>query len=95
LSTEREGRVFPVDGNLHYLSTIRSGSGAQSRRERQGFMMERFWGERESGEEANGWQGRVPERVSGFIRRGRLGLGCSGVGRDWASRAALQGGVVH
>jgi CO dehydrogenase/acetyl-CoA synthase delta subunit len=47
LSAEREGRVFPVDGNLHHFPMICSGSSAQSRRERQGFMMERFWGERE------------------------------------------------
>jgi hypothetical protein len=58
-------------------------------------MVDRSWGERESGENANGRQERVPERVSGLICWDRLGLGCSGVEHDWASRAALRGGVVH
>jgi hypothetical protein len=97
LSAERErGKVVSRSmATFTVLPTIYSGSGAQQWRERQGFMVERSWGERESGEGANGRQERVLERVSGFIRRDRLGLGCSGVGRNWASRVALRGSVVH
>jgi hypothetical protein len=96
LSAEREREwVSRSMATFTMLPMIYSGSGAQQRRERQGFMVERSWGERESGESANGQQEMVPERFSGFICRDRLGLGCSGVGRDWASRAALRGGVVH
>jgi hypothetical protein len=64
LSTQREREEFSLsDGNLHRLPTVYSGSSAQQRRERRSFMVERLWGERESGEEANGRQGRFLERL--------------------------------
>jgi hypothetical protein len=54
-------------------------------------MAARSCGERGSGEEANGWQGRVPEGVSGFIwsrwSRCRVHL----VGHGWVKWAALLG----
>jgi hypothetical protein len=77
------------------LPTVYSGSGAQQRREKLVSMAARSRGERGSGGEANERTGRVPEGVSSFISRGGLGLGCSESGNDWASQAALWGGVVH
>jgi hypothetical protein len=50
---------------------------------------------RESGEGENERQERVLEGVSGFISPDGHGLGCTGVGRDWASCAALWDGIVH
>jgi hypothetical protein len=50
---------------------------------------------RESGEGANEQHERVPEGVSGFISPDGHGLGCTGVGRNWAAWAALWGGIVH
>jgi hypothetical protein len=95
LSTEREGRGSPDRRQPSPLPTVYSGSGAQQWREKLVSMAARSCGERESGGEANERQGRVPEGVSSYISRGGLGLGCSGSGNDWVSRAAFRGGVVH
>jgi hypothetical protein len=54
-------------------------------------MAARSCGERESGEEANGRQGRVPEGVSGFIRLGWSGCRVHLVGHGWARWAAFLG----
>jgi hypothetical protein len=40
-------------------------------------------------------EGRFLEGFSAFNCRSRLGLGCTGNGRDWASWASLWGGIVH
>jgi hypothetical protein len=95
LSTKREGRGFPDRRQPSPFAVGLLRLGAQQRQEKMVSMATRFYGERESGREANERQGRVPEGVSSFISRGGLGLGCSGSGNDWASRAALRGGVVH
>jgi hypothetical protein len=50
---------------------------------------------RESGEGKNERHERVPEGVSGFISPDGLILVCIGDGCDWASWAALWGGIVH
>jgi hypothetical protein len=48
LSIEREVRgVSRLTATSTVLPMVYSGSGAQQRRERQGFMVERSWGERE------------------------------------------------
>jgi hypothetical protein len=95
LSTQREGRGSLDRWQPSPLPTVSSGSGAQQWREKLVSMAARSCGERGSGGETNERQGRVLEGVSSFISRGGLGLGCSGSGNDWASRAALRGGIVH
>jgi hypothetical protein len=54
-------------------------------------MAVRSCSERESGEEANGWQGRVPEGVSDFIRSGWSRCRVHLVGHGWVNWAALLG----
>jgi hypothetical protein len=49
----------------------------------------------ESGEGANEREGRFLEGVLAFNCRSRLGLGCIGARRNWASWAALWGSIVQ
>jgi hypothetical protein len=95
LSAEREGKGFPDRRQPSPCCRRSTPARVLSNGERGRASWWRGPGVRESGEGANGRQERVPERVSGFIHRDRLGLGCSSIGRDWASQAALWGGIVH